>query len=450
MLLSCVVIGFLQVAHFELGIIFSAQRPASLSPGFAQNVTARRKTGSTQKPIKQRRRKRRSVDEEMEEHLLKRFNTSNASAISDLHSSNTAILNLLDWELESLEGIIDPSSTMEDAMRTCRPPRHVSQSCCIGTFSAGGDIDWKLRAPRCSNKTLQDYLYVRDTASEILDISSSEVKETYCDVCRIIELQQTHNLTIALFGDSVSNQVMQGLICELQRRNYLVNVVRKISKEQDCKRCIKWITTASIRSPLQPTKTPATIKFMFQYRYPFMYPHEEDYVATVGDILIINFGLHWNFEAKTYNFHRSHYRKSYGQFILQLRRKGNFTLLMHRETTAQHFDALAGDFSLRSANASSRCVPVEYDANVSAWRERMVEQATKKALNKYVRIEPPLPPISRNKKRPELLVIPYYNFTALHHHMHPSTECSHYCSSPFIYYPLWRSLRLAMDRQYGK
>lgn len=456
-LLSCVVIGFLQVAHFEFGVSKSTQSLIPPAVKVVRNATVLLKTASLQKdslkPMnkkKKPRRKSRFDSHDIEEYLKRRFNTTNSSTIGDLHSTDEDIMDLLDWEMESLRGIVDPSSTMEDAIRTCRPPRHMDQQCCIGTYSMGGDIDWKIRAPGCANKTVQDYYYVRDKAKEFLEASASEVKNVPCDVCRIIHLQQKFNLTIALFGDSVSNQVMQGLTCELQRRNYLVHVARNFSEDRDCKRCIKWVTTATVTTPRQPTASPATIKFMFQYRYPFIYPHEEDYLASAGDILIVNFGLHWNFEARTYDFHRSHYRKSYGQFLMQLRRKGNFTLLMHRETTAQHFDSLAGDFSLRSANTTNRCVPIKYDANVSAWRERMVQQAAKKALNKYVVIQSPMPPVSKNWKRPELLVIPYYNFTAFHYKMHPSSECSHYCSSPFIYMPLWRSIRLAMDRQYGK
>ena len=52
----------------------------------------------------------------------------------------------------------------------------------------------------------------------------------------------------------------------------------------------------------------------------------------------------------------------------------------------------------------------------------------------------------------ELVVLPYYNFTAPHWDQHPPekvADCTHYCPSPFLYLPLWRSFRIALDRQFG-
>ena len=42
--------------------------------------------------------------------------------------------------------------------------------------------------------------------------------------------------------------------------------------------------------------------------------------------------------------------------------------------------------------------------------------------------------------------------TTQHDNMHPDlgerSDCTHYCSTPFVYYPLWRSLRYALNRQF--
>jgi hypothetical protein len=44
--------------------------------------------------------------------------------------------------------------------------------------------------------------------------------------------------------------------------------------------------------------------------------------------------------------------------------------------------------------------------------------------------------------------LPFFNLTAQLHYLHPS-ECTHYCSTPYLWMPIWRSLRLAMDRQWS-
>jgi hypothetical protein len=71
---------------------------------------------------------------------------------------------------------------------------------------------------------------------------------------------------------------------------------------------------------------------------------------------------------------------------------------------------------------------------------------------------PPLLDGSRDDLLTEVVVLPYFNFTSQHHGMHPKggdkeddfQDCTHYCSSPYVYYPLWRSLRLAMERQFTR
>jgi hypothetical protein len=62
----------------------------------------------------------------------------------------------------------------------------------------------------------------------------------------------------------------------------------------------------------------------------------------------------------------------------------------------------------------------------------------------------------------EIAILPYYNFSAKLHDLHIILdidsaknkteyrgECTHFCSTPFLWLPLWRSFRLAMDRQFS-
>jgi hypothetical protein len=102
------------------------------------------------------------------------------------------------------------------------------------------------------------------------------------------------------------------------------------------------------------------------------------------------------------------------------------------------------------------------DTNMSNWRNKQVNLAAQEAGIPVIFVGPEMPPVSSNstmttlardvtKKIPsprELVVIPYYEYTVGLWGMHP-LECTHYCSSPVIYLPVWKSLRVAMDRQFS-
>jgi hypothetical protein len=340
----------------------------------------------------------------------------------DIHNSSTAILGLQDWEIASILGNQDAKS----AEASCNPPSHVSKTCCIGSFSMGGDIDYRLRY-NCNMTTLKDYLNLQKHASRVL---SSQPDDLGCDVCQIYQICRQNNLTIAFFGDSMSNQVVQGLVCEFQRRNYLVSTEQIPGRKDTCKRCIKWTLNVNITSP-QTSESPVQMKFFFQYRYPFYYPNEEILVATSADVLVTNLGLHWSWNGRMYETGRMHYRKSMHHLFRNLQAYGSYQLLIHRETSAQHFDASGGDWGLRRPTSLRQCVPHNKNESVvGRWREEKVSQATRR-LNHTI------------------VMLPWWDYTAQHHEMHPREECSHYCSSPFLYYPLWRGLRRAMDDNFA-
>jgi hypothetical protein len=69
---------------------------------------------------------------------------------------------------------------------------------------------------------------------------------------------------------------------------------------------------------------------------------------------------------------------------------------------------------------------------------------------------PNMPTFPSGTGQPELVVLPYVDFMARQSAFHPyqgntrvTQDCTHWCSAPFLYMPLWRSLRLPMDWQFG-
>lgn len=376
------------------------------------------------------------------------LNHDEAAAVSsieepnvDLHNESLAVLGLTDWEIRSIVGNTDEASSIA----TCQPPSHVSKACCIGTYSRGGDINYKERY-QCNATTLKDYHRLQQ---EAVVSSSSD-----CDVCRILQICLEYNLTVAFFGDSMTNQVVQGLICELQRRTYRVQQTRIPGKQDVCKKCIKWTLLLHISSPAWLPGQTVEMKFFFQYRYPFYYPEEELQVATSADVLILNLGLHWSWNGRMYETGRMHYRKSMSDFLGHIHQHGTQQLLVYRETSAQHFDADGGDWGLRTNASRKECVPIIQSLTTQAtkWRESKVLKAAKKQGYRTMTMlwnnsESAESLLNDDATTPTLVVLPWWDFTARHHEMHPFQECSHYCSSPFLYLPLWRGLRLAMDRK---
>lgn len=377
-------------------------------------------------------------------------NDVSTNALIDFHSSSIANLGLFPWEIESVLGILDPNASLLEGVATCNPPAGVPENCCLGSFSMGGEIDYKQRT-MCGGRSLEDYDRLRIDADLELDQTSDRAPG--CDVCRIIELSRRRNLTISIFGDSMMNQVVTGLSCELSRRGYEIITKRKRGKNIDCKTCIKGTVHLMIISPTWGVKWQSDevvhIYFMFQYRYPFWYKDEEETVAKSGDVLVINFGLHWAWEGRRFQGGRGHYKQSYSKFLKALKEKGTFRLLAHRETSAQHFDADGGDWGLRLPNASKGCVPMNITGSeAEGWRETYVKEAAEQEGYRVLWADHTLP-LEVNHDKPELIFLPFWNYTSRHYNMHPSHECSHYCASPFLYTPLWRSLRLAMDRTFG-
>ena len=48
--------------------------------------------------------------------------------------------------------------------------------------------------------------------------------------------------------------------------------------------------------------------------------------------------------------------------------------------------------------------------------------------------------------RSDIFILPFANFSSnFHELLHKANECTHYCSTPYLWYPIWRSLRLSME-----
>jgi hypothetical protein len=233
------------------------------------------------------------------------------------HLFHVAAVGLFDWEREVIE------------QGTCnRRPATISASCCLGTFNRGGGL--VINQPKgCLVNGKAPFDRVQELALKQIRTTDHLIQNnaTQCDVCQILETLRERNLTLTFSGDSVQNQVVDGFLCELQRRNYTVQTVATENRAKDCigYDCIISFTTYEIHSPLlwQDNDT-VTIKWFYNYQVPFKNQNDTHLLLSSGDVYFFNYGLHYRPETRH-------------KYLDTVKKYTNWKLLMFRETTAQHF-----------------------------------------------------------------------------------------------------------------
>ena len=350
--------------------------------------------------------------------------------INKIHNESIAILPLQAWEREAI-------NNLKNGSIKCRNPTQVPASCCPGSFSIGGGVTQDM-AHFCSHT---DFDLVSELAHEFVERWPTSTNS--CDVCQIIELLKEHNEPLTIMGDSMTNQAFDGLMCELLRRNY--DVVERnetfIDRGKDYHGWgnINSLTKVQVRSPSWPQGETVHMQMIFIYSVPFLFHEEEEMLNQAGGVLWFNFGLHdgdlgTNMES----------------FFLTIKENATFSLLLFSETTAQHFDTPSGHYKSGFPHRSRNCTRLEWTDAVG-FRDRTVRNAAQKAG--YEVVSPKGAEASSGKTK--LIILPFHNFTAHLYESHPFFqknepfgECTHYCTTPFLWVPIWRTFRVAMDTAY--
>jgi len=448
----------------------------------------------------------------------------NWSRYQEVHSSDVEILELLDWERSSLLNLKKSSSSPA----LCNPPDGVPTTCCVGSYSTGGQVYQQSQPDRarCMGvvdqwEDLEDAVHAQYYRSQLQNniprrprprprpqqLRHSDNRNNIdsnmipCDICQLVEHLRSHNFTLTMIGDSMHAQVWEGLVCELARRNYLIpreSVSYLGMKNRSLYHDVMYTDTLSVRSPVWSNNTPpVSMKFHRLYRVPVQNQSHLAEILEETDVLVMGFGLHWHHSAlgNPTILQKDTYTNVMSDFLTQVQQY-NVSVVVHRETSAQHFDSPGGAYELYddrdNSNSSLRCVVNNEHIRPHSslyWRERAVEVASQHAGFQYhvvdgrtrgsirrqrknrrrlggsssndaVILNSTLPSSSNRTEeeeethtvRPRLFVLPYHNFTHRFHRMHPTNrepdklqDCTHYCGSPFLYMPLWRPLRLILD-----
>jgi hypothetical protein len=343
-----------------------------------------------------------------------------------------AHMDLLPWEVSSHE-------TQE-----CAPPNGIPSYCCIGSYSAGGGNSFRQNSPCANRSILDDYGQAKKSATKFLEQHPVEGNE--CDVCQIVNLLIHSNWTLAFQGDSLSRQTFSGLECELRRRGYMVEAVSGENKERNktafWKYGLTYIENLKVTWPNETMGRHAKVAYYQMYR-PYGDNNETQNIARVSDILVFDHGLHWGIPSQSIEFKNAMAGLLRG-YSRNETKGDKLKLLAWRETSAQHFDSPTGEYS-PGTQWEIECIPRREILRDQPLRTQLMTEAAEMAgfaISNASDSSFLSKPVSRAD---ELVILPYYRFTSELHRVHPG-ECTHFCHTPYVWIPIWRTLRLALDR----
>ena len=217
--------------------------------------------------------------------------------------------------------------------------------------------------------------------------------------------------------------------------------------------CLTEIHSLRVTSPdWEHGDRTAKINFFFQYRpketVQEIYDENFHHILEADtDILFFNFGAHWP------PGRQAAFKLRVGKVLETIQQYGkNISLLTFRETAAQHFNTSGGEWpaARRTSVEQMTCAPLSPDDKLVGWRGRLFRSICQGLGYKLVVADPSKKEIidTPTSDQRNLVIVPFLNFTRELYDLHPG-ECTHYCSTPHIWYPLWRSLRLSMDWKFG-
>ena len=335
----------------------------------------------------------------------------------------------------------------------CVPPAsHISSYFCCGgqakkVFRPDSTKGHTNNPHSCHDKTEQDHEKVHAIALQHM-VPLSPHAANKCDVCQIADTLYKHNLTMAFLGDSVTHQMAYGWLCALQTRNYQVTTTM-LPKD---------VTSFEmhISSPAWQNDTAVVVTF---YNFLVFYKKLEtwDDLLASTDVLVANFGAHWAQNATRHRKLPQAYRHELDRMLQYWTLKPHLLpkLVAFRETSAQHFHADAGEFFLwdQQPNKSRTCQPHPKQSQHYAWREKIATASAQKNGFRVLTANASL--TQEPKSSRELVWLPFLDFTSRLDFFHPTLsptkplDCTHFCQSPYLWWPVWRSLRLAVDRAFS-
>ncbi|GKY96305.1 hypothetical protein MPSEU_000590200 [Mayamaea pseudoterrestris] len=126
----------------------------------------------------------------------------------------------------------------------------------------------------------------------------------------------------------------------------------------------------------------------------------------------------------------------------------NVSLVLWRETSTQHYATPGGYYTESLPNQTECSAADDLERNSTSYHLASVCHMVHDMNWTLVdALAPNFTNSPIDADRHEIVMIPFRQYTLPLHNLHAGyPDCSHYCSSPFLWVPIWRGLRLALDR----
>ena len=354
--------------------------------------------------------------------------------------------------------------------------------CCLGARSAGDEQRYGGVSVGCP-QNLTVYRQVQQHAKEDLESYPVQFDENNprrnslgshirCDICRIVQIVASmKHKRFALVGDSVQSQLFNGLECELRRRNFDVSAnPQKLWPEEKDRLpanrvlwkygvsgevCLnvtvpEWMRGSNSNPQNQNdrrhTEPSSHIEFCLYSHYrpfPDMVQHKK--IAESSDVVMINYGVHFLPLKKEVD----EFRQSLESLLKVF--NDSESLLMYRETSAQHFDTNGGEWEVNLISAenegSLKCVSIKETSDRIKWRTKIfkdvVANSTGFSITDSFQSEEEAREGDGHK---EVAFLPYFDWTSKLLSLKDGVDCTHFCYTPHLYSSMWRHMRIALDR----
>ena len=402
-------------------------------------------------------KKKSTITTESSQATSTSTSTSSSSSVIFPPTRHIQYLPPLEWEY--------PASNCEH-----NRPKHIPDTCCIGSTSKGGEIVFKHKwAGNCKimkNSTVYEaeqisLNYLQEQTKQCV-LDESQTSTTRCDLCWIMDYLLSTNQTLTFIGDSIMAQTFNAFMCELYRRGYFVNV-KEASRQQwkdpswGFKYGIDYDVNITVweRDPkfsvaaAEPRKS-AYIRFHRAYK-PYLKSNQLEDVAKYSNFIVFDHSLHY----------MAHDSRSYKEEMSAVITKYLFSsesqvkLLFYRETIAQHFNNTAGggDF-ISHADLERQCIPLQHNRTENyrtQWIRDAAINATGRTITelfkgKSTASKTSVPPKTALPLKPkDFVFLPFYDLTR-RLLLLKGNECTHPCHIPGMWIPTFRNLRIAMDQ----
>ncbi|GKY99647.1 hypothetical protein MPSEU_000918700 [Mayamaea pseudoterrestris] len=334
------------------------------------------------------------------------------------------------------------------AERICAPPAGIPSYCCLGSSSSGHEINF--HPEKCLNNLdnmLLPYEKLQNLSLQWLqDHPLPFPGERTCDLCQILEVLFQHNLTLAFLGDSMTRQVTVGLDCDLRRQGYNVTSwIDKLTNDTSFQP-YRWDSTQHVHVTSNDGQQSTTIRFFNMFR-PDAAAREAIFRMYPGiDILVFDHGVHYQVYKQLHEFMRDSTAE-----LDWLRKR--VPLILWRESSSQHFDTPGGHFRFEVLRNRDSCIPMKeadyYNTSFTTNSMRDLLHAMNLTL-----VDASAPNFTALPETlHELVMLPFRQFTKTLWELHPGfPDCTHFCTTPYVWLPIWRSLRVAIERsvRYGR